>query len=176
MCKTSQMFSHTNLHIRSLRPWLGSPLQRCMSEHPVSAASVAQCCHRSQSRPSERSLNIQVGGQRYFLFLWLDNVVRIETSGKRKRGSEKGEGGNQKRAGDMINRDGLLFVTHCKSISHPDDTTTVLLLVTITSQETSFQHYHGERQVITSRLKLNYFFLHSVLRCHSLSSLLLCTQ
>lgn len=50
------MFDHTNLHIRSLRPWLGLPLQRCMSGRPGSAASVAQCCHRSQNRLSGRSL------------------------------------------------------------------------------------------------------------------------
>lgn len=47
------------LHIRSHRPWLGWPQQRCMSERPESAAFVAQCCHRSLSHLSERSLERQ---------------------------------------------------------------------------------------------------------------------
>lgn len=66
------LFGWANLHIRSLRPWLGWPLQRCTSEHPESAASAAQCCHRSQSRPSERSLEIQARGQRddFYCYGW----------------------------------------------------------------------------------------------------------
>lgn len=57
------MSACSHLHTHSRRPWLGWPPQQCMSGHPESAASVAQCSHRNLRHPSERSLKTQMGGQ-----------------------------------------------------------------------------------------------------------------